>query len=294
MIILGAPPAKGISLSGGLISLGRPDVIKPKPIDLTSPVLDSRVSYTGPVHSYMGSDGKLATSELNQWPLEYLNGVAVGRHEPEAAATNYVPGVEYSKISRGGTTDDWNYGSAATPVIAPSDFGPAAATTTTTGTLTTVYSEATGTFIAAAEDGGAPVAWKRVIRRFTNASTALLRWYVSRVDSNDYLLARCGGVPAGQYTASVYRRVTSGGLLSAAAQLESGSLATSPIISAAGVQGKRAAASVIVQTEGHATLILHFSDGASVKHSTTGNTFTLPLASKNWGERYITRIEYED
>ena len=294
MIILGAPPAKGISLSGGLISLGRPGAIKPKPIDLTSPTLDSRVTYAGPAHSYMGADGRLATSGANQWPLEYVNGAAVGRHEPEPAATNYVPGVEYSKISRGGATDDWNYGSAATPVIAPSDFGPAAATTTVTGTLTAVYSEGTASFIAAAQDGGSPASWKRITRTFTNASSALLRWYVSRVDANDYLFARCSSVPAGQYVASVYRKVTDTGLLSAAAQLESGSLATSPIISAAGVQGKRAAASVIVQTEGHATLILHFSDGTSVKHSTTGNTFTLPLASKNWGERYITRIEYED
>lgn len=260
-------------------------------IDLTASQLDSRLTYTGPAHSYMGSDGKLHTSAVNEWPVEYVNGTAVGRHEPEPAATNYVPGVEYSKISRGGTTDDWNYGSAATPVIAPSDFGPAAATTTTTGTLTAVYSEGSSTFIAAAQDGGSPATWKRITRQFPNASSALLRWYVSRVDSNDYLLARCSSVPAGQFTASVYRKVTASGLLSAAAQLESGSLATSPVISAAGVQGKRAASSVTLKTTGFSSILLHFNDGTSTTHPATGDTFTLPTATKNWAERYIQRIE---
>lgn len=260
-------------------------------IDLTSSSVDPRVKYTGPAHTYLNSSGLIVTSAENEWPLEYVNGVAIGRHEPEPAAVNYVPGVEYSKISRGGTTDDWNYGSTATPVIAPSDFGLATATTTTGSVLTAVYSEATSSFIAAAQDGGSPSAWTRVTRKFTNASTALLRWYVARTDANDYLLARCGGVPAGQYIASVYRKVTSGGLLSAAAQLEAGSLATSPIISAAGMQGTRSASSVTVNTNNISSLKVVYSDGTSDTYQTTGNSFSLPTASKNWAERYIQRIE---
>lgn len=260
-------------------------------IDLTASQLDSRLAYSGPTHSYMGADGKLLASAENEWPLEYVNGVAVGRHEPEPAATNYVPGVEYGKISRGNVADDWNYGSTATPVIAPSDFGPAAATTTATGVLTAVYSEGTSGFIAPTLDGGSPAEWSRITRKFTNAGSATLRWYVSRVDSNDYLFARCNNVPAGQFIASVYRKVAANGLLSAAAQLETGSLATSPIISAAGVQGKRAASSVTVQTAGFSSLLLHFSDGTTTTHQITGDTFTLPTSTKNWGERYIQRIE---
>lgn len=260
-------------------------------IDLTASQLDSRLAYSGPTHSYMGADGKLLASAENEWPLEYVNGVAVGRHQPEPAATNYVPGVEYGKISRGNASDDWNYGSTATPAIAPSDFGPAAATTTAAGALTAVYSEGTSGFIAPTLDGGSPPAWSRITRKFTNAGSATLRWYVSRVDSNDYLFARCNNVPAGQFIASVYRKVAANGLLSAAAQLETGSLATSPIISAAGVQGKRAASSVTVQTAGFSSLLLHFSDGTTTTHQITGDTFTLPTSTKNWGERYIQRIE---
>ncbi|YCH28976.1 hypothetical protein M1D48_12245 [Erwinia sp. D4-22] len=289
--VIGANSFSGIwtpeAVTVGRVKAAQQNVV----IDLTASQLDSRLTYSGPTHSYMGADGKLRTSAEDEWPLEYANGIAVGRHEPEPAAVNYVPGVEYGKISRGGTSDDWNYGSAATPVIAPSDFGPAAATTTVTGTLTAVYSEGTSSFIAAAQDGGSPAIWKRITRTFTNTSSALLRWYVSRVDANDYLFARCSSVPAGQYVASVYRKVTDTGLLSAAAQLETGSLATSPVISAAGVQGTRSASSVTVQTTGFSSLLLHFSDGTTSTHPVTGDTFTLPTATKNWAERYIQRIE---
>lgn len=293
---LSAPVIGANSFSGiwtpEAVTIGRSKAASPSVvIDLTASQLDSRLVYTGPAHSYMGADGKLRSSVANQWPLEYVNGVVSGRHEPEPAATNYVPGVEYGKISRGNVADDWNYGSTATPVIAPSDFGPAAATTTATGVLTAVYSEGTSGFIAPTLDGGSPSQWSRITRKFTNAGSATLRWYVSRVDSNDYLFARCNNVPAGQFVASVYRRVTANGLLSAAAQLEPGSIATSPIISAAGVQGKRAASSVAVQTAGFASLLIHFSDGTTKTHQITGDTFTLPVATKNWGERYIQRIE---
>ena len=36
----------------------------------------------------MGVDGKILISTANKWPLEYVNGVVAGRHEPEPAATN--------------------------------------------------------------------------------------------------------------------------------------------------------------------------------------------------------------
>lgn len=266
-----------------------------KAIDLLSTSLDSRVTYSGPPHSYIGTDGKLKQSALNEWPLEYKNGAPVGRHQPEPAATNYVPGVEYTKISRGGTTDDWNYGGAATPVIAPSDFGPAAATTTPTGTLTAVYSEATSTFIGAAQDGGSSSTWKRITRKFTNPSQAMLRWYVSRVDANDYLLARCSSVPAGQYIASVYRKTSVGGLLSAAAQLESGSVATSPIISPQGQQASRAASSVSVKRDGKAssvTVIFNTGEKLTIPFN-NAESVSVPVSSLDWGTRFMTRIQYE-
>ena len=68
----------------GRVKAGSQNVV----IDLTTTQLDSRLTYTGPAHSYLGSDEKLSTSAENEWPIEYVNGVAVGRHEPEPAATN--------------------------------------------------------------------------------------------------------------------------------------------------------------------------------------------------------------
>ncbi|WP_428984872.1 phage head spike fiber domain-containing protein [Rahnella bonaserana] len=52
--------------------------------------LDSRVNFTrAGAASYVGSNGLIQQAAANQWPLEYLGGV--GRSEPESASTNMTP-----------------------------------------------------------------------------------------------------------------------------------------------------------------------------------------------------------
>ena len=65
-------------------------------IDLTSSALDYRVSFScASNHAYYSADGTIQFAAPDVWPLEYRNGVAVGRHEPEVQATNtyYTRGV---------------------------------------------------------------------------------------------------------------------------------------------------------------------------------------------------------
>lgn len=290
--VIGAKSFIGIWVPGTVVIGSR--IVKPgiPAIDLTAQYLDPRVSYTGPTHSYISSDGTLKQSAVNEWPLEYSKGVAVGRHEPERASMNYVPGVEYGSIGPSGAVNyDWNYGSAA-PSVQASDMGIASATSTRTGSLTAVYSETTSSFIAAAVDGGSPDAWTLIKRQFTNASSALLRWYVARVSSSDYLLARCSGVPAGNFTASVYRKVTATGLLSAGAQLEAGDTVTSPMISLTGQQASRAAATLTIDTSAVSSMTVIYSNGDTETYQTPGATFTVPFAKKDWAVRRMKRIEF--
>lgn len=85
--VIGAKSFSGIWVPGA-ISIGRAVKAGIKAIDLTAQSLDSRISYNGPTHLYWDASGKLATSTANVWPLEYRDGVAIGRHQPEPASTN--------------------------------------------------------------------------------------------------------------------------------------------------------------------------------------------------------------
>ena len=82
--VIGANLFNGIWTPGavtiGRVKAGSQNVV----IDLTTTQLDSRLTYTGPAHSYLGSDENLSTSAENEWPIEYVNGVAVGRHDQPA------------------------------------------------------------------------------------------------------------------------------------------------------------------------------------------------------------------
>lgn len=291
--VIGVNSFSGIWVPGAVV-IGSRSVNPGIPaIDLTAQSLDSRIQYTGPAHSYIARDGTLKQSSANEWPLEYSKGIAVGRHEPERASMNFVAGVEYGSIGPSGAVNyDWNYGPGATPTTQASDMGIASATSTRTGALTAVYSEATNTFIAAAINGGSPEVWTLIKRQFTNASTALLRWYVARVSASDYLLARCSAVPAGNFTASVYRKVTATGLLSAGAQLEAGDTVTSPMISLTGQQASRAAATLTIDTSAASSMTVIYNNGDTETYQTPGATFTVPFAKKDWAVRRMKRIEF--
>ncbi|WP_425133774.1 hypothetical protein, partial [Enterobacter hormaechei] len=58
-------------------------------IDLTSSALDYRVSFScASNHAYYSADGTIQFAAPDVWPLEYRDGVAVGRHEPEVQSDN--------------------------------------------------------------------------------------------------------------------------------------------------------------------------------------------------------------
>lgn len=293
--VIGASDINGVWIPGALFIGSKKQTVGIKPINLMAEELDERVIFTGPAHSYLAAGGKLKQSAENEWPLEYRNGVAVGRHEPEKAAKNYVPGVEYGSMAQSsGSATDWTYG-AIQPSVVISDMGIATAVSSTTSVLTSVYSEAAGAFIAPEQNSGAPVDWTRIKRPFTSASLSLLRWYVARVTSTDWLMAKCPAVPAGQYVASVYRKVTANSLLSAGAQLEEGSIVTSPIISPTGQQASRQASAVTLKRDGNASAaVVHFSSNETlIIPFNDAESVVIPVSALDWGTRYITRIEYE-
>lgn len=261
------------------------DSAKTLTISLLASVLDPRLTYTGPAHFYRTEYGQLALSAANEWPLEYVNGVAAGRHEPEPATTNL------QAYSRGATVSDY--------LVKSDDFE--------------LVIDTTG-----APDGGAigriPVACNSYIisqdidsvehvhrtqydaltdnwQRMTFAITATkksrlrLRYGQSYSQSTPSIWqtqnSAYGQWPdAGNYEISWF--VKSGdGVTSPAgfAQLETGALCTSPIVNETTEKNSRAASAVAVNTAGYTSMRIAFSNGDSETHDIAGETFNLPLAT---------------
>lgn len=273
--------------------IGAGDKAQPVLIDLTDELLDPRISYSGPAHFYWNKTGSLALCAENEWPLEYQNGQPAGRHAPEPAAINLIPGTKFEDIGFAGVPRDWIYAGTAAQIIQNADIGLNAVQTSTASTLAAVYSEASSAFIALPEDGGSPAAWTRITRKFTvtDADAGLLRWYISRASSTDYLYGRSADVPAGNYIASVLRRVTTDGVLSAFAQLESGGIATSPIMCPAGATATRIAATVTINTKGYRMIYVRYTGNYGESFPARGNVSELRVAQRaHWGTRYIRQI----
>lgn len=289
MIELGDDTGTGISRT---LIIGAASAA-PSPIDLTSITLDSRVSYSGPSHAYFTSSGTIAFSSANEWPLEYDGGVAIGRHEPEKATTNYQPSTQFGSFAAAGNTADWQYAVGSSNVVQDSTLGVKSALSATGNTLAGVYSEAQAAFIAATADGGSPSSWDSVIRKFTNPSSAILRWYTARQSSTVYLYGKTVSVPAGDAVASVFRLVDGSGVQSALAQVETGTIRTSPVIAGLAASAARAESSVTVQRDGNAAgITLKFSDGSTADIDFTGDSVTIPVSALDWSTRYIQTIEY--
>lgn len=299
MIYIGQMPP----LTFGSYSAAIPD------IDLTSVTLDPRVTYTGPAHSYMSSDGKVLQSTVNIWPLEYRNGTPVGRHEPEPEATNLYGSITLENMTSSTGADGFTEyrESGSGTVFHRTQFRPSG---TATGNITySLMLRHRGRANLAFRAGFAGNTFQNIAinnrqlgyigsgyisasTKVISADTFIFRAAFPYFGANNGLLTALtsvtdDSVPTGAADTSV-------GFSAAYPQIETGVLATSPIIfSATGTQGKRATSSVTVQTQGAKSLTLHFSDNTSEVHAVTNTIFNLPAASKNWAERYLTRISFE-
>lgn len=302
----------GTSVTTGFIAPGYVEVIgninasntvTPQPpeiqaINLLSPTLDSRVSYHGPAHTYINVNGNLLTSAVNEWPLEYQNGVAMGRHEPERAATNFQRDSSFTSLSETQEGNDtiWITSQAADVAVNPVEEGSSFAVSVEKPGWdhTGVFSEGTSAFIAADQSTTITSDWTLAARTFANPSVAQIRWYIARVNATNYMYGKTASLAVGNYVASVWRMNTTDNQQSRAAQIEAGSVPTSPIFNDATSQNSRDASTVIVTNPGGATgITIIYSDGTTQSLSFgTSQSVNIPVASQAWGSRYITQITY--
>jgi hypothetical protein len=265
-------------------------------IDFMSASLDPRVVLSAPAHAYLAQDGRLKQSAANQWPLEFRNGVAVGRHEPERATQNYLLDPHFSKTTGTAIADQWTLvggGLGGLDQIGGIDGGPSILTVRNYSKggvydgSAWLLPDSTPWNVQALTGG-----WERISMMGSipaNKPIAQGRFYTARQDSANYVYYS-GMFPSGNVTFSSIRlpfTSSNDQYRHSLAQIEIGSNATSP------VYGSRVAMSAYIDEPLAASALVEFSDGSTASLQARDGHITIPVTSLDWSKRFITKITME-
>lgn len=291
------------------------------PINLLASTLDSRIVYDGPQVYYINRNGNLVQSAANEWPLTFIDGVAVGRVPPEVSVTNRF------LYSSNFSSSNWNKGLVSVSV---SETG----VLTAAGTYDVTATGASGNhLINQTVDVSVGVGDKVTFSFFAKANGYnFIRIYVRElptvlgsavVDLRDgSIYSGPGGtdvtdVGGGWFRISetvtateaktmsirmdawIYSDGVTGsfagdgvsGIKLSAATVEVNQNTTSPVITDA-VVVTRTTASAKVTMNGATSIDIAYSDGSVVNVPSVDGYASIPQADSAWGSKYITRIDF--
>lgn len=297
------------------------------PINLLASTLDSRIVYEGPQVYYINRNGNLVRSAANEWPLTFIDGVAVGRVPPEGSSTNY---------QIGGLGIGWVRTFNRSPLTSTEGSvyqGNLAGTVTPTAENNThfLYAESLGdSVIDVGETYTASVILKsngiQFIQVYWNAGSTGISSAYSNFDlinkavsgskasafiteiSDGWVLCSTTVIATGDgsslssiavasipsMTSTRLPSYASDGVSSfsvASAQVEKNPFATSSIVTGSSPV-TRPAASAKVAMNGATSIDITYSDGSTVNVPAVDNYATIPQADSAWGSKYITRIDF--
>lgn len=293
------------------------------PINMQAQDLDGRIVYSGPSVNYLSSTGLLASSAVNEWPLQFVGGVAVGRVAPEGAVTNFltrsseIDNATWNKIRANITAN-----ATASPdglisaekLIATNVAGGHTALQTITPLPSTQYTFSV--FLKSAEYTKANII-TGIFASQVNPNSVFIDMSTGTITSATDM-TRCGikAVGNGWYrvwttsttTASPTTINGSIGLVDASgsatftgdnasgiyawgAQIEASTIETSYVATQAGTSD-RAAASASVFMNGATSIDITYSDASVVNVAAVSDYAPIPQASAAWGSKFITRIDF--
>lgn len=287
------------------------------PINMLSSTLDSRIVYDGPQVYYINPNGNLVQSAANEWPLTFIDGVAVGRVPPEGASRNlYI------------NSETWATG-LQTSVRNNAEVSPRGDITMAEVTATTSNSEhyandrtigvqqdelySYSIFVKAASDPlnlylrvatgtTANTAFNPVTGAFgANSGVNFVSKNAVRVSEDTYrvtMVFRAGAtrnsvirVQLASSVSAIFAGTGGNGIYVWGAQLEKSANTTSYIQTSA-IAGDRASASAKVSTNGATSIDITYSDGSVVNVPSVDGYATIPQADSAWGSKYITTIKF--
>ena len=290
------------------------------PIRLNKPVLDSRVTFTrAGAASYIGQDGKIYQAAANQWPLADISGL--GRAEPEKEAINL--------LRTSASFSDWSVAAATKGVGVTSIFSglnSILVTATATAyprmaktapivdgqyTCAFIVKKGSTNFCHATIERASGL--KGTIRFYLNLTTGEIKsssvvgsivlnslavkvlqdgWFLVSatvtITGLESVIVFVG--PSGRFGSS---EANIGDSINVAfSQLESGSVVSSPIITTT-TSTPRSASTASIQANGASGIKITYSTGETTNLSFgSASSIQIPTATKAWGTRYITGIEY--
>lgn len=267
-------------------------------IDLTAATLDARVRFAcDSARLYWAADGTLQTAAADVWPLEYdaSTGKAVGRTPPEPQATNWQLECRASNVAKTGGVGNF-FSDTGTTVLTGTgpDGGDIGEVSSTAFYLYAEYNATAAAWLVSATGSVPGAAWERIELPFTLTAAANVRTYNARAGSTSYVYGlTASAIPAGNAVASFFRRLDGSSILTGLVQVETGSYATSPVITDTSAV-TRAQAFAYVLTQNARGMIVTYSDGTSESFTFSGEyQYPLPNPSAHWGARYITKIAYQ-
>lgn len=290
------------------------------PINLLASTLDSRIVYDGPQVYYINRNGNLVQSATNEWPLTFINGVAVGRVPPEYTSKNAIlhntdladvvwtttrmsitASPQTGMLVNGcfkltPTTDNGSHFIQQYPVIGDSN-----------GDLCTfsVIAKANGysflririgngaTFVA---DVTVNLDIGTIVGGAANSTIENLGsgWYrfsekVAAVSSYSDINMQVW--VHNNSNSSTFAGDGVNGVLVCTPQSDSLGLSTSPVVTEASPV-TRTTASAKVAMNGATSIDITYSDGTVVNVPSVDDYATIPQADSAWGSKYITRIDF--
>lgn len=291
------------------------------PINLLASALDSRIVYDGPQVYYINRNGNLVQSAANEWPLTFIDGVAVGRVPPEVSVTNRF------LYSSNFSSSNWVKGLVSVSV---SETGvlTAAGTYDVTATATSgnhlinqtvdvsvgVGDMVTFSFFAKANGYNFIRMYVRELPTVLGSAVVDLRdgsiysgpggtdvtdvgggWFrisetITATEDKTMSIRMDAWIYSDGVTGSFTGDGVSGVKLSAAT-VEVNQNTTSPVITDA-VVVTRAAASAKVTMNGATSIDITYSDGTVVNVPSVDGYAAIPQADSTWGSKYITRIDF--
>lgn len=299
------------------------------PINMQAQDLDGRIVYSGPSINYLNNSGLLAASSVNEWPLQFVGGVAVGRVAPESAGENslfYSQDFTNSANWTGTTT------SRSTGSISPSGSGSGVKITPlSSGSSSRQIGQNVQATLNAGETWSFSVFAKAAgynILQFiwSSGATGINSGYInfdlntlamgnpSSFDAkatsigNGWVLCQVsipvtgtaaskvfavGAVPSISSTRSVaWTGDGTSGIEFWAAQAEKGAKATSYIPSLGAAVSSRSAASASVFMNGATSIDITYSDASVVNVLAVSDYAPIPQTNAAWGSKFITRIDF--
>lgn len=290
------------------------------PINMLSSTLDSRIVYDGPQVYYINRNGNLVQSATNEWPLTFIDGVAVGRVPPEYTSKNAIlhntdladvvwtttrmsitASPQTGMLVNGcfkliPTTGNGSHFIQQYPVIGDSNGGLC---------TFSVIAKANGysflririgngaTFVADVTvnlDSGT-IAGGAANSTIENLGGGWYRFSEKVAAASSYSDINMQVWVHNNSNSSTFAGDGVNGVLVCTPQSDSSGLSTSPIVTDAS-PATRPSASAKVVMNGATSIDITYSDGTVVNVQAVGDYATIPQADSAWGSKYITTIKF--